>query len=70
MIPLLDPELEVYCYEEGAVPIHGPNPGPFDIVDASNAQVEIRRVAGKPAMRFGGSKNTKTVAIIGISPEF
>jgi hypothetical protein len=66
----LDQDLEVYCYEEGPVPIQGKNPGPFDIVDASLANVEMKRVSGKPSMSFGGSAATRKVAIIGITPDF
>ena len=54
----LDKDLEVYCYmKEGPVPIQGQNPGPFDIVDASLANVEMKRMSGKPVMTFGGSQS-------------
>ena len=66
----LDQDLEVYCYEEGPVPIQDQNPGPFDIVDASLANVEMKRVSGKPTMTFGGPSTTRKVAIVGITPDF
>ena len=66
----IDPNLEVYCYEEGPAPIQGKSPGPFDIVDASFALVEMKRVAGRPTMEFGTDAATKKVAIIGITPDF
>jgi hypothetical protein len=64
----LDPDLEVYCYEEGPVAIAGP--GPFEAVDAYAADVELKRVNGKPEMVFGSAGKTRQVAIIGISPDF
>ena len=67
----LDPNLEVYCYEDGPVPIPPSCPGPFDIVDASTADVELSRdKAGKPMMKFESSSKSKKVAIIGITPDF
>lgn len=66
----LDPNLEIYCYEDGPVPIEGPNPGPFDIVDASSVKVVMNRVSGKPVISFGGDEATHGIAIIGITPDF
>lgn len=66
----VDQDLEVYCYEEGPIPIQGKNPGPFDIVGASIANVDMSRVSGKPTMSFGGLAAKKKVAIIGITPDF
>jgi hypothetical protein len=66
----LDPNLEVYCYEEGPVPIQGVNPGPYDIVDASSASVEMMRISGKPMLRFSTTAASKSVAILGITPDF
>jgi acetamidase/formamidase len=64
----LDGNLDVYCYEEGPVVIAGP--GPFDIVDVSKADVELKRIEGKPAMMFGSSGRAVHVAIIGLTPDF
>jgi len=69
----LDPNLEVYCYEEGPVPIQGVNPGPFDLVDASLAPVLISRDARTNKVNFkfeGKVPGARDVAIIGITPDF
>lgn len=64
----LDPDLEVYCYEEGPVAINGP--GPFDVTDAAIVPVELNRLNGKPAMHFGSAPNARQVVILGITPDF
>ena len=67
----LDQNLEVYCYEDGPVPLQQGMPGPFDLVDVSSAAVEISRDAtGKPKMKFESSSSSVKVAIIGITPDF
>ena len=69
----LDPNLDVYCYEEGPVPIQGVNPGPFDLVDVSDAPVVSSRIhqTNKIEFKFEGDiPSAKKVAIIGITPEF
>lgn len=69
----LDPNLEVYCYEEGPIQIQGVNPGPFDIVDVSPAPVLASRDSrtNKPSFKFEGNvPGALNVAIIGITPEF
>ena len=40
----LDQSLEVYCYEEGPVPIQGLNPGPFDLVEISHARYLLQEM--------------------------
>jgi hypothetical protein len=64
----LDPNLEVYCYAEGPVAIQGP--GPFDLVDASEADVDVKRIDGKPSMSFVGTGKGRKVVVIGITPDF
>ena len=67
----LDPNLEVYCYEEGPVSIPPNYPGPFDIVDISSAQVVVSRDdSGKPQIKFESSETSRVIAIIGITPDF
>jgi hypothetical protein len=69
----LDPNLEVYCYEEGPVPIQGVNPGPFDLVDVSPAPVLASRDSKTNKVNFkfeGNAPGTRQVAIIGITPDF
>lgn len=69
----LDPNLEVYCYEEGPVQIQGINPGPFELVDVSSAPVLTSRDSrtNKVNFKFEGSiPGARNVAIIGITPDF
>ena len=69
----LDQNLEVYCYEEGPVPIQGMNPGPFDLVDISPAHVLVSRngQTNKVEFKFEGDiSGVKKVVIIGITPDF
>jgi len=69
----LDPNLEVYCYEEGPVAIQGTNPGPFDLVDVSSAPVLISRdpKTNKVNFKFEGEvPGSRQYAIIGITPDF
>lgn len=39
----LDQNLEVYCFEDGPVPLYNDYPGPFDITDVSSQRVLISR---------------------------
>ena len=69
----LDPNLEVYCYEEGPVPIEGINPGPFDLVDVSPAPVLASRDSSTNKVNFkfeGDTPGARNVVIIGITPDF
>jgi hypothetical protein len=69
----LDPNLEVYCYEEGPVAIQGANPGPFDLVDVSHAPVLASRDSKTNKVNFkfeGNATGASQVAIIGITPDF
>ena len=67
----LDQSLEVYCYEEGPVPIPSAYPGPFDIGDVSEARVESSRDKdGKAVMKFSSDQKSRAVAIIGITSDF
>jgi hypothetical protein len=69
----LDPNLEVYCYEEGPVQIQGVNPGPFDLVDVSPAPVLFSRDrrTNRVSFKFEGNvPSARDVVIIGITPEF
>lgn len=69
----LDPNLEVYCYEEGPVPIKGVNPGPFDLVDVSPEPVLASRDSGTNKVNFkfeGDAPGARSVVIIGITPDF
>jgi hypothetical protein len=68
----LDPDLEVYCYEEGPGPISDDNPGPFDICDVSQAPIKSSRSKPSNKVQFdfeGNGKGTRAVAIIGITPD-
>lgn len=64
----LDPNLEVYGYEEGPVAIT--DSGPFDVVAVSEADVELKRINGKPAMKFGSDQQTRRVVVVGLTPDF
>jgi hypothetical protein len=69
----MDPGLDIYCYEEGPVPMAGGDPGPFDIVDVSQTHVTASRnsTTNKAAFKFeGNEKGARMVAIIGITPDF
>jgi hypothetical protein len=69
----LDPNLEVYCYEEGPVAIKGVNPGPFDLVDVSPGAVHTSRDSKTNKVNFkfeGNASGARQVAIIGITPDF
>lgn len=69
----LDPNLEVFCYEDGPVPIDGKNPGPFDLVSVSDAQVRTSRDTRTNKVHFkfeGDVPSARKVAIIGITPDF
>jgi hypothetical protein len=64
----LDPNLEVYGYEEGPVAIT--DSGPFDVVAVSEADVELKRIDGRALMKFGSDQRTTRVAIVGLTPDF
>ena len=69
----LDQNLEVYCYEEGPVPIQGANPGPFDLVDVSPTPVLTSRDGRTNKVNFkfeGNAPGARNVVIIGIPPDF
>ena len=68
----LDPNLEVYCYDDGPVPIDGTNPGPYDLVGVSCTQVLISRDSRSNKVHFkfeGDVPSARKVAIIGITPD-
>lgn len=68
----LDPNIEVYCYEEGPVAIEGVNPGPFGLVDVSSAPILASRDSnsGKAHFKFEGDvPGARQFAIIGITPD-
>lgn len=68
----LDPNLEVYCYEKGPVPIQGNSPGPFDLVDVSPEQVLASRDRQTNKVHFKFEDNASgsiKVVIVGITPE-
>lgn len=67
-LSMLDPNADVYCYEEGPVALEGS--GPFDIVAVSPANVEMTRLeVGKVAMKFGTLDDSRQVVIIGITSD-
>lgn len=69
----LDPNLDVYCYEDGSVSIEGGNPGPFDIVGvtAEMATASRHSETRKPILKFEGAvPGAYPRAIIGITPDF
>jgi acetamidase/formamidase len=66
----LDSNLDVLCFEDGPVPIEGPNPGPFDIIAVSVENVERTRINGKPTISFISDEKLRPVALIGITSDF
>lgn len=69
----LDPDLVVYCYEEGPVPIQGENPGPFELVDVGRTSVLMSRDGKTNEVNFkleGNAPGARDVVIIGITPNF
>ncbi|NVD74528.1 hypothetical protein HUX88_29010 [Duganella sp. BJB1802] len=68
----LDQNLEIYCYEDGPVPIEGSNPGPFDITTASVEWVVRSRddLTNKAIIKFEGEvPGAIRCAIVGITPD-
>lgn len=68
----LDPNLDVYCYEDGPTPIES-GPGPFDILGASAEFVSASRHSqtNRPILKFeGDAPGAVQRAIIGITPDF
>jgi hypothetical protein len=68
----LDQNLDVFCYEDGPVPIESGNPGPFDITTASIEWVVRSRDAdtNKATIKFEGEVAGATrCAIVGITPD-
>lgn len=67
----LDPNLEIYCFEDGPVPIK--DSGPFDITGVSTEFVGLSRDPDtrKPRMTFEGDvPGSRRHAILGITPDF
>lgn len=73
LLSKLDQNLDVYCYEDGPVPIESGNPGPFDITSVSAELVSPSRHSqtNKPILKFEGDvPGAVQRAIIGITPDF
>jgi hypothetical protein len=67
----LDQNLEVYCFDEGRVPIPTSFEGPFEIISVSTkGVVPIRNQDGKPLMKFNDAENSKKIVIIGMTSDF
>jgi hypothetical protein len=67
----LDQNLEVFCYEDGPVPLRNEYPGPFDITSASSARMEISRTSvGQVAINFDrDAPGAREYALIGITSD-
>lgn len=66
----LDQNLEIYCYEEGPTPIPRGWPGPFDLGDVSVAGVKMSRDSANRALLTFDQESSRSVVIIGITPDF
>lgn len=67
----LDPNMEIFCYEDGPVPIPASYPGPFEIVDVSSHPATLSRdSSGRVHVSFDpGAPHARPHAIIGITSD-
>lgn len=67
----LDPNLEIYCYEDESFEASA-NPGPFDIIDAACASAIVSRDTrtGKVKFKFEGDiPGSRKIAIISVTQD-
>lgn len=67
----LDQNLDVYCFEDGPVPLHKDYPGPFDITDVSSQRVAISRDSvGRVSITFDpNAPGARERALVGITSD-
>lgn len=67
----LDPNMEIFCYEDGPVPTPANYVGPFDIVDVNAHPVVLsREPSGRVNVNFDSdAPHARPHAIIGITSD-
>lgn len=67
----LDENLDIYCFEDGPVPLRNDYPGPFDVTDVSSQRVLISRDSiGRVLINFDrDAPGARERALIGITSD-
>jgi len=67
----LDQNLDVYCFEDGPVPLHNDYPGPFEITDVSSHRVVLARDSvGRVSITFDpNAPGARERVLVGITSD-